>query len=105
MLRTETEQPDEDEKRQDLIEQIVEAIQTIEIKAPPVTVHVPKPEVTVNFQAPQTEAPVVHVSPQAAKIEIPKPLPHLFSAGAVCKVTKRGLNGFIEEFTIKPIQP
>jgi hypothetical protein len=105
MLRTETEQPDEDEKRQDMIEQIVEAIQTIEIKSPAVTVHVPKPEVTVNFQAPKAETPVVNVSPQAAKIEMPKPSPHPLSAGVVCKVTKRGLNGFIEEFTIRPIKP
>lgn len=102
MLRDPEELADAEEQRQDMIDQIVEAIQELEIKAPPVTVNIGKPEIKVELQSPKVE-PVVNISPQAARIEIPPPNPHPFAAGATCTITRRSRSGLIEEFTIKPI--
>ncbi len=101
-LKSPSENEDASEALQDAVEQVVEALRELELKASEVTVNVPKAEVRVDVQVPQQAAPVVNVS--SPDIKFPQTKPHPFVNGAKCIVTKRNSYGFIEEFTIKPIK-
>lgn len=99
MLTSSSIQSDAEEARQDMIDQITEAIKEIKF-SPVITVTVPKQELTVDLKAQKPDAPTINVS--VPKFDIPR-ASHPFTNGAVLNVTKRNLHGFIEQFTIKPL--
>lgn len=101
MLTSSSIQSDAEEARQDMIDQITEAIKEIKF-SPVITVNVPKQELTVDLKAQKPDAPTINVS--VPKFDFPKNS-HPFAHGAVCTVTKRNLHGFTEQFTITPIKP
>lgn len=101
MLRT-SEPEDRDDLVQEIADQISEVGEAVvrairEIKINPATTET-KIEPRIEVNVPEMKQPVVQV-----KTEIPKPNPHPFANGCVCKITSRDDRGRLQEFTIKPL--
>jgi hypothetical protein len=79
-----------EESRSEQMEQLIEAVQSIDVK----------PEVNVRVEVPPQAAPAVTVTSAPATVNIP---PTPFLKGIICDATKFDKSGRVIQWTMKPI--